>query len=466
MPMKRSLIAALSLALALMIICRPALGESSEATEEPMPAVDEIDIVEFVTDGRPLVTGDIVATLGDIQITAQDAAPMYEYVTEMFTYYGYDMSSEDVLAQIKDITLDGVIAQRVYLAMAAEYGLDKPTAEEQAQIEADAQAMRDDAYQSIYDSLDDGTMTEEELAAATEEQLTAYGYDLESLIRMYSEEMANDKLDAYLTKDVTVTDEQVEAEYQSKVESDKAVYADDPSMYTLQSMYGDRPAYAPEGIRTVKHILITYNDEDAQAINELLALDTKPADYEAQYEALKQKAYEAIKPTVDEIMAKIEAGEDFDTLVAEYGEDPGMQTEPYISEGYMVFEGCTNLVAEFVETGMALEAIGDISPEPALTSYGAHIMMYCSDIAPGAAELTDDAREALRGELLTEAQRTAFNAAVDEYQAGMGQLYKYPENLRLSGEAAEEAIDEAIDETLEGDTLLIDGDAEVVEVDD
>ena len=77
-------------------------------------------------------------------------------------------------------------------------------------------------------------------------------------------------------------------------------------------------------------------------------MSEKPDDYEEQYEALKQAAYANIKDTVDEIMARIAEGEDFDALVEEYGEDPGMQSEPYKSQGYMVYDGATTLVAEFV----------------------------------------------------------------------------------------------------------------------
>ena len=38
--------------------------------------------------------------------------------------------------------------------------------------------------------------------------------------------------------------------------------------------------------------------------------------------------------TRTEVIAKLEAGEDFESLIAEYGEDPGMQNEPTMSRGY------------------------------------------------------------------------------------------------------------------------------------
>ena len=219
-------------------------------------------------------------------------------------------------------------------------------------------------------------------------------------------------------------------------------------------MYGDRPAYTPEGIRTVKHILINYLDEDKQKISELAALSEKPEDYDQQYEALKQQAYANIKDKVDEVMARIAAGEDFDALVEEYGEDPGMTADPYKSEGYMVFDGCTNLVTEFVESAMALEQIGDVTAEPALTEYGAHIMLYFSDLAPGEVELSADKADEIRESLMDTKRSDAFNAAVDARQAELGELFLYPENLT---EASYDEPAEAADEDAAENTLVIEG---------
>ena len=124
----------------------------------------------------------------------------------------------------------------------------------------------------------------------------------------------------------------------------------------------------------------------------------------------------------------------------------------------MIFDGCTNLVEEFVTSGMALEKVGDITTEPALTSYGAHIMLYYSDLTPGEVALTDEKTEELRSALLSDKQSHAFDDAVTARIDELGTVYTYPENVI---EAAYDAADTAeADAQAEADTLVIDGDSD------
>ena len=50
---------------------------------------------------------------------------------------------------------------------------------------------------------------------------------------------------------------------------------------------------------------------------------------------------DSVKEKTDEIYGKIAAGEDFAALIAEYGEDPGMQNEPTATRGYYVSAAST-----------------------------------------------------------------------------------------------------------------------------
>ncbi|MBQ7120230.1 MAG: peptidylprolyl isomerase [Oscillospiraceae bacterium] len=83
---------------------------------------------------------------------------------------------------------------------------------------------------------------------------------------------------------------------------------------------------------------------------------------------------EAKKTLATEIAAKATAGEDFDALVKEYGEDPGMESYPH---GYIINQdGYTTtgsgMVTEFTQASIALE-VGGVSA-PVQTSYGFHII--------------------------------------------------------------------------------------------
>lgn len=76
---------------------------------------------------------------------------------------------------------------------------------------------------------------------------------------------------------------------------------------------------------------------------------------------------EIIYARATEVYEKAAAGEDFDELIKQYGEDPGMENSP---EGYTFTKG--KMVDEFYNAAMALD-VGEIS-HPVRSSYGFHII--------------------------------------------------------------------------------------------
>lgn len=77
--------------------------------------------------------------------------------------------------------------------------------------------------------------------------------------------------------------------------------------------------------------------------------------------------WEEAKKTADKVYELAKSGKDFDELVAEYNQDPGMEQNP---DGYYFTKG--EMVAEFEEKSFSME-VGEIS-EPVKTVYGYHII--------------------------------------------------------------------------------------------
>ncbi len=100
----------------------------------------------------------------------------------------------------------------------------------------------------------------------------------------------------------------------------------------------------------VQHILISTQEQtDAEG-------NTTPA-----------RSDEDAQKLVKEVISKLDAGEDFDSLIDEYDEDPGM------SKGnYYVF-GTGEMVPEFEEASANL-AVGEYTKEGVKTDYGYHII--------------------------------------------------------------------------------------------
>lgn len=304
----------------------------------------------------------------------------------------------------------------------------------------------------------DTELTGDELEAALTETMAQYGYPtLDEIVENSKETKRSEKLKVEIVKDVTVTDEEVQTEYDSRVENAKTTYESNPGAYGTSVTNGTTVYYTPAGYRYVKNILRKFSDEDSQKISDIQSqitdkqtqlsnvesslsdlgeatedeseeiaknrqeltdtqttLNAEIEDLNKQLDAAREAAYAALQPTIEEIQGKLaEEGADFDALMEEYGEDTGMQKEPAKTNGYPVCEQSTNWVEEFRTAAMALAKVGDIS-EPVRSTYGIHIIKYMSDAVEGPVAF-DEVKDTIESSLLSTKQDETYNAAVDAW---------------------------------------------------
>ena len=396
-------------------------------------------------------------TKAEVQTAVENTLSYQEY---MYSMYGlsYDRTDADTIASAQESTISTLVQNAVVAQKVTELGFDTFTDEELAALQTSA----DDTYKSYVDSVTssyfaDTTLTGEELDKAIADKMTELGYPTkESLLVSQKETKAKEKLKADVVKDASVSDEEIQTEYDSKVEAAKSSYAENLSQFSTDVSNGTTVYYRPAGYRYVKNILRKLSDADSTTISDLQSqittkqsdldtnttslaalptdattdtedqaksrvtltaektqLETDLADLNTQLSAAQETAYAAIQPKVDEIVAKLGTGADFDALMTEYGEDTGMQSEPGKTNGYPVCAGDTQWAAEFTEAAMTLVKVGDVS-EPFRTSYGIHIVKYVSDIAEGAVPLAD-VKDAVQAELLATKQDDLYNAAVTQW---------------------------------------------------
>ncbi len=121
-------------------------------------------------------------------------------------------------------------------------------------------------------------------------------------------------------------------------------------------------------------------------------------------EAAKAAVLESKKDVLDDIEARLAAGEPFETLIAQYNEDPGL--DPAV--GYEVHRESIKWDPVFRDAAFSEEMVkpGDHS-KPVVGSYGIHILYYLSDAQEGALPMTAEVRaqivETLRNEMINEA---------------------------------------------------------------
>lgn len=165
------------------------------------------------------------------------------------------------------------------------------------------------------------------------------------------------------------------------------------------------------------------SDELKAAVTEYATALRISEKYTELADAAKADAMVKAGERADEVLAKLAAGESFESLLATYGDDPGMKegaTNAYL--GYPVCEGFTSFDAPFVEAAMALNNVGDVTDKVA-GAYGYYIIQYAGTVVPGAVPqssvesvVESDALEAKKSSTYTEmieAAEAALNVKPD-----------------------------------------------------
>ncbi len=419
--------------------------------------------------GRSMDKGTVASYVANVQ-------SMYTQYNQLYSQYGmsgaYDTDPSSILTEL----LDSYTNEFVLLNKAEELKLDEAlTAEELEEINAEAQKN----YDSMIDSVAANYITSGAAGDELRKEAAAYAEShgmttLDEFVTMARESKLLEKIEEYAKKDVTVTDADLQAKLDELVEAAKASYETDPAAYGTAVNNGTTVYYAPAGYRYIKHILINFTEEGSAAVTAALtekttaqtaadaaasaladaqaALDGAAEDADktalqtaldeaktaadaanetlntaaAAYDAAAAAAQAEIQARADEVYAKVTAeGADFDALMAEYGEDPGMQAEPAKTNGYAVCAS-TSFVPEFLDAAMALENVGDVSGE-VVSSYGIHVIKYAGEIAEGAVAL-DTVRDTLTETVKAEKETAAYDAALAAWKEA-ADVKTYPERM-------------------------------------
>ena len=453
----------LSMVLAMLLV----LGTVAALAEEEVDLQAQLDaanarIEELEAEVelyRPYYESQVLAEFGEGGIIwREDAMEEYQSAADAYAQYGLDI--EQFGGDIKQDILESLVQEAVLHQKAAELGLDQLDEETIASLEAEAASTFETYVDSYRDYFADPEATDEEAREQTVAALAGYGLTQETIAEQMKQDYVDEQLHSYVTQDVTVSDEEIQAEYDAMVANDEAAYTDDYS-YNAARNAGEVIAWNPEGYRTVKHVLIQFDDDQSARYSELSstlasleeeksALEApaeETGDAEAEVEDAEVEETEAAAEpeaaprTLEEIEADITAvtaeieelhtellpqaqqvidefneGTDFDTLIEKYNADPGMSNEPIASQGYAVSASSTTWDPAFTEGAMSIAEVGQISA-PVYGMNGIHIIYYLGDITPGPVpfeEIADEAASLALEDKINEAYDTQVAAWVEE----------------------------------------------------
>ena len=385
----------------------------------------------------------------------------YSYIAQLYSSFGMSMDSGTVNDILQDV-VDTEIQSRAIAKEFESRGLTLSKTLDEIYAEAD------EAYQSNYDYVYENAEgdTDEVRAANTELSLYQQGYTKDYLREYFVSTYQTEAVEAAVREEISeVTDEELQAAYEEQVAADESTYTETPTKLDGTMTSADAlVCWMPEGYRTVKHVLVIPEDEVLQAVTDARkAVDTAQteletlktelddvnddepeegeevrtaeeiqadidakeaelADLEAAAKTAETACLESVKDRTDEIYAKLEAGEDFDAVMAEYGEDPGMQSEPSMTSGYYVSADSTQWDANFTAGAMLLSQVGDYSAEPVISTSGVHIIYYNSDVTPGAVPL-EDIRDALYDQTLESMKSEHYQNELTSWVDALNPVY-------------------------------------------
>jgi len=464
--MQKKALLALMLALTMLL--------SSCALIQKDPAVDAATEIIRV--------GDTVFTKAQVQYQIDY---QLDYMAYMYSMYGmsYDVTDPANIAEAQTAVIDGLVEEAVRVAKAKELGLDQLTEEEQAELQTtvdDTVAEYREYIKNFY--ITDTTLEGEALEAEIDRLSVEMGVDAETLAESEKQYFVQNKLYEHVTGDVTVTEEDIQAEFDSYVASAKESYASDLSTYGYNVNNDTAVYYRPAGYRMVKQILVKFTEEDQAAIDaaneglteaqnaantalttltglgvkepatlssqvavtldpatgdlveavasfteeqteevaaaaqELAVTNARALYFEKKVAEVTKAAFANIAADADDVLAQLEAGADWDTLMAEKTEDPGMQGDTVTAKnGYAVCEDYYYFDDAFTAAAMAIPEVGQWS-DKIEGSYGYYIIYYASEVAEGPVAL-DDVREGLSSTLLTNKKEAKFTETVDAWVA-------------------------------------------------
>jgi len=390
----------------LMVLGAMALAEGDGDLQAQLDAANaRIEALEAEVElYRPYYESQIVAEYGDGGIVwLEDAKAEYEAASSAYSQYG--LSIDDYADEIKQQILQTLVQNALLKDKAAELGLGVLDDEARANLEQEAAENFEtyiETYKSYFAAED---ATDEEAREQTIATLESYGLTQDAILEQMQESYVSEQLFDYVTKDVTVTDEDIQAAYEALVAEDEQSYSDDRS-YNSARNGGATIVWNPEGYRAVKHVLIKFDDEQT-----------------TQYNNLKS----TLDSLNDELEALDSADEKADNAEAAEGEAADAETAEGEAADAEAAEG-EAADAEAVEEDAAdVEAADSETPEETQAPRSREEIQ--SDIGAIATQI-----EALYSQLLPKAQQV-----IDEFEGGAdfdSLIEKYNEDPGMKNEPA------------------------------
>lgn len=409
--MKKRRIATLALSLLLLISGGCSLVDIDE--EKAAEIENSKTIIEY--NGAAISKGEI-------------SLDMIRYLSSLGTSVDSVKSNgEESWKSFLKMYVSEVAVNRIALDKAKELGLDQLTEEEKTTL--------NETYDSVMSTLDSMISTSAQSAVDKDpsldydteyqKQLKNYlnyiGYEPETYLKTLENELIFNKVRDYFLKDIIVSEDEVRSYYNTQRDIQKNNIEISPDTFAWQQQLGSTILYYPDGYMNVRHILIQFDDETRSK-----ALDAYSKGDDDAYNQFVETALSTIQPQIDEVVAKMESGDDFAALIDEYNQDTAMAYEPVRTDGQIVGPFSNISIPGYLD---ALTKLTEPGSYTLLNTYSGCYIIRCEKLLGGEVPY-DDVKENLKQMLLSSQQETEWSTLtqgwIDE-ASNSGKLKMYPD---------------------------------------
>ena len=362
------------------------------------------------------------AELGFDQLTAEEQAELDTEIQE--TWQGYrDSVKADYFA---DTELEGDELNAALDAKLEELGISFDSLKENEYASHAVAKLR----ASVTDPVE---VTEEELQADLDEHIASAQNTYETSLSSYGISVNNGSTVYYRPAGYRMV-KQILIKF---AEDDQAVIDDYQAKATTASsaMVAQRTTLTSLGVEDVDALVAQVSvelDADGENATTVESFETEQSEEivtaakamavaQAQFDFFATKMEEAtrtafanIDEEADEVLGQLAEGADWDEMVAEHNDDPGMMAGATTAKtGYAVCENFSSFDPAFTTAAMAILEVGQWSDKTEGAS-GYYIIRYISDVEEGPVSL-EEVYDAVYNDTLSEKQNEAYTAQVEAW---------------------------------------------------
>lgn len=388
-------LSALIIAMTMALSCFASCGdkdESSSKTESSSSTADsstsdeettEVPEPSLTIDGEKVDTTDLVMmTVDGNDIDFDTFRYFYYYVLSNYSYYGIDLDTiaaqEGGFEQFLSDVINCIKQEYVSVRLAKEQGLSL-TEEDEKAIEENFETAKSqfESEEDYQEALKSSYMTEEFYKKMLNHS-------------QYYEKLFGDE------GTMTTSDEDFKKIVQDTDKYSRVIHILIPYECTTEI--------------TDSSTLDSYNDLDLSS-----KLDAKQTAFDSLSEDEQENAKAEAKKLAEEVLKKAQDGEDFESLIEEYGWDPGMESMP---GGYYVNEN-SGFVEEFQTAAFELKE-NEISGLVENSSYGWFILKRL----PVDMDYVEENIDSLISEYDTPRFQEIYTAEAEEMEVTYSDIYE------------------------------------------